>query len=112
MQKLANFVPAFSHHLKPLMRHGSQFTRVLLHPRIDGGIPLDGGALHNLEVLFAPEDVRCWPAGTGYALAEYLRRIMQSGSDRAKKLKLADRISNVFVPVVVVVVKRRRLEYI
>jgi (p)ppGpp synthase/HD superfamily hydrolase len=26
--------------------------------------------------------------------AEYLRRIMQTGSDRAKKLKLADRISN------------------
>lgn len=23
--------------------------------------------------LFAPEDVRCWPAGTGYALAEWLR---------------------------------------
>ena len=25
--------------------------------------------------LFAPDEVRCWPAGTGYALAEYLRRI-------------------------------------
>jgi NAD+ diphosphatase len=24
--------------------------------------------------LFAPADVRCWPAGTGYALAEWLRR--------------------------------------
>jgi NAD+ diphosphatase len=23
--------------------------------------------------LFAPEDVRCWPAGTGYALADFLR---------------------------------------
>jgi NADH pyrophosphatase NudC (nudix superfamily) len=23
--------------------------------------------------LFAPQDVRCWPAGTGYALAEWLR---------------------------------------
>jgi NAD+ diphosphatase len=23
--------------------------------------------------LFAPEDVRCWPAGTGYAMAEFLR---------------------------------------
>src|ERR1700741_2242039 len=41
MQKLPDFVPAFSHHLKPLMRDGSQFTRVLFHPRIDGGIPLD-----------------------------------------------------------------------
>src|SRR5882724_169414 len=42
MQKLPDFVPAFSHHLKPLMRDGSQFTRMLFHPRIDGGIPLDG----------------------------------------------------------------------
>ena len=23
--------------------------------------------------LFAPEDVKCWPAGTGYALADWLR---------------------------------------
>ncbi|HPP83980.1 MAG TPA: NUDIX hydrolase, partial [Rubrivivax sp.] len=23
--------------------------------------------------LFAPADVRCWPAGTGYALADWLR---------------------------------------
>src|SRR5882762_10656796 len=41
MQKLPDFVPAFSHHLKPLVRDGSQFTGVLFHPRIDGGIPLD-----------------------------------------------------------------------
>src|SRR4030081_1201486 len=41
MQKLPNFVPAFSHHLKPLMRDGSQFTGMLFHPRIDGAIPLD-----------------------------------------------------------------------
>src|SRR6202048_5538411 len=41
MQKFPDFVPAFSHHLKPLIRHGSQFTCMLLHPRIDGGIPLD-----------------------------------------------------------------------
>src|ERR1700676_1101184 len=41
MQELPNFVPAFSHYLKPLMRDGSQFTCVLLRPRIDGGIPLD-----------------------------------------------------------------------
>src|SRR5437667_1725602 len=33
MQKLPDFVPAFSHHLKPLMRDGSQFTCVLFHPR-------------------------------------------------------------------------------
>src|SRR5438445_2236784 len=42
MQKLPDFVPAFSHHLKPLKRDGSQFTCMLFHPRIDGGIPLDG----------------------------------------------------------------------
>src|SRR5438309_8675847 len=42
MQKLPDFVPAFSHHLKPLMRDGSQFTCMLFHPRINGGIPLDG----------------------------------------------------------------------
>src|SRR5215471_12402641 len=41
MQKLPDFVPAFSHHLKPMMRDGSQFTCMLFHPRIDGGIPLD-----------------------------------------------------------------------
>src|ERR1043166_9966078 len=41
MQKLPDFVPAFSHRRKPLMRDSSQFTGVLFHPRINGGIPLD-----------------------------------------------------------------------
>ena len=41
MQKLPYLVPALSHHLKPLMRDGSQFPCMLFHPRIDGGIPLD-----------------------------------------------------------------------
>src|SRR6266576_165038 len=41
MQKFPDFVPAFSHHLKPLMRDGTQFTCMLFHPRINGGIPLD-----------------------------------------------------------------------
>src|SRR5580693_3104423 len=41
MQELPDFVPAFSHHLKPLMRDRAQFTCMLFHPRIDGGIPLD-----------------------------------------------------------------------
>src|SRR6266446_1282957 len=41
VQKLPDFITAFSHDLKPLMCDGSQFTRVLFHPRIDGGIPLD-----------------------------------------------------------------------
>src|SRR2546425_446525 len=38
MHKLPDFVPAFSHHLKPLMRDGSQFTCMLFHLRIGGGI--------------------------------------------------------------------------
>src|SRR5262245_20174046 len=42
MQKLPDFVAAHSHHLEPTMRDDSQFTGVLLHPRIDSGIPLDG----------------------------------------------------------------------
>jgi hypothetical protein len=41
MQELPDFVPAFSYHLKPLMRDGPQLTCMLFHPRIDGGIPLD-----------------------------------------------------------------------
>jgi hypothetical protein len=41
MQNLPDFVPASSHHLKPLMRDGSQFTSMLIHPRIDGGIAFD-----------------------------------------------------------------------
>src|ERR1700686_4682996 len=41
MQKLPDFVPAFSHRLKPLKRDGSQFAGMLFHPRIDGWIPLD-----------------------------------------------------------------------
>src|SRR5579871_5855754 len=41
MQKFPDFVPAFSHHLKPLMRECSQLARMLFHPRIDGRIPLD-----------------------------------------------------------------------
>jgi hypothetical protein len=41
MQELPDFVPAISHHLKPLMRDSSQFTCMLVHPRIDGGIALD-----------------------------------------------------------------------
>src|SRR5437016_12918947 len=41
MQKFPDFVPAFSHHLKPVMRDGSQFPCMFFHPRIDGRIPLD-----------------------------------------------------------------------
>src|SRR4029077_16692298 len=41
IQKRPDFFPAFSHHLKPLTRNGSQFTCMLSHPSIDGGSPLD-----------------------------------------------------------------------
>jgi hypothetical protein len=41
MQELPDFVPAFSHHAKPVMRDGSQFACMLAHPSIDGGSPLD-----------------------------------------------------------------------
>ncbi|HEX4807398.1 MAG TPA: hypothetical protein VH325_00620 [Bryobacteraceae bacterium] len=35
LSNLPDFVPAFSHHLKPLKRHGSQFAGMLFHPRIN-----------------------------------------------------------------------------
>src|SRR5882757_9802343 len=41
MQKFPDFVAAFSHCLKPLMRDGSQSTWMLFHPCIDGWVPLD-----------------------------------------------------------------------
>src|SRR5882672_9716001 len=65
MQKFPDFVPAFAHHLKPLMRDGSQFTGMLFHPRIDGGIALDSAVQskqfrsHRHVVLTAT----CWFQG-------------------------------------------------
>src|SRR5476649_2476781 len=50
MQKFPDFVPAFSHHLKPLMRDRSKLTCMLFHPRIDGWIPLDG-AVESQQIL-------------------------------------------------------------
>jgi hypothetical protein len=41
MQKLSDLVSAFSHHLKPLTRDGTQFVSMLVNPPLDGGIPLD-----------------------------------------------------------------------
>src|SRR4249919_2634351 len=41
MQKLPDFVPALSHHVKPAMRDVSQFAGMFFHPRIDGGIAFD-----------------------------------------------------------------------
>jgi hypothetical protein len=42
MQKLPDFVAAFSHHFKPLIRDVAQFSCMLFHPRFDGGITLKG----------------------------------------------------------------------
>jgi hypothetical protein len=56
MQKLADFVPALSHHLKPLMRDGSQFTCMHFHPRSDGRVPLDS-AVESQQV----RSHRCFP---------------------------------------------------
>src|ERR1700722_10853550 len=39
MQKLPDFVAALSHLLKPALRDGSQFTGMVFHPRVDGGVP-------------------------------------------------------------------------
>ena len=41
VQELPDFVPTFSHRLKPSERDGSQFTGMLFHPCIDGRIPFD-----------------------------------------------------------------------
>src|SRR5690242_19139800 len=38
VQELPDFVPALSHRFKPLMCDRSQFTYVLFHPGINGGI--------------------------------------------------------------------------
>ena len=40
VQQLQDFVAAVSHHLKPLLRDGPQFSSMLFHPSIDGRIPL------------------------------------------------------------------------
>src|SRR2546430_17082606 len=65
MQELPDFVPAFSQRLKPLMRDGSQFTGMLFHPRIDGGILLDSAVesqqfrSHHLSTFSAPSPSAC-----------------------------------------------------
>ena len=59
MQELSNFVPAFSHHLKPLMRDDSQFTFMLFHPCVDGGIPLDS-AVKSQQVCFHRHSAFCF----------------------------------------------------
>jgi hypothetical protein len=57
MQKLPDFVAAFSHHLKPVMGDCSQFAGMVFHPLIDVGIPLDS-AVKSQELRFPwPFDV-------------------------------------------------------
>src|SRR5258707_8474506 len=68
MQKLPDFVPAFSHNLKPLMRDGSQSTCMLFHPRIDGWIPLDG-AVDSQQFGFLRHAV--WRATCGFKVANF-----------------------------------------
>src|SRR5271157_822610 len=67
MQKLPDFVPAFLHHFKPLMRDGSQSTCMLFHPRIDGGIALDS-AVESQQFRFHRRSTFCfrdlWLRGT------------------------------------------------
>jgi GTP pyrophosphokinase len=53
-------------------------------------IDADGPAVYDLVMEVTVRNVN----GIAEPKADYLRRIMQSGSERAKKLKLADRISN------------------
>ena len=60
MQKLPDFVPAFSHRLKPLMRDSSQFTWMRIHPCTDGRIPLDSAVESqqfgsHLRLSFSPD---------------------------------------------------------
>src|SRR6202142_76252 len=61
MQELPNFVPAFSHRLKPSERDGVQFACMLFHPRIDGGIPLDSSV--------EPQEFRFHRRSTGIVAA-------------------------------------------
>src|ERR1700722_6026617 len=59
MEELPDFVPAFSHHLEPLLRDVSQFTCMFFHPRIDGGIALDR-AVESQQIGFHPRFTFCF----------------------------------------------------
>jgi hypothetical protein len=67
MQKFPDFVPAFSHHLKPLVRDGSQSTCMLFHPRINGGIALDSAvkSQHPGWILYAAWERMGFKDGAG-----------------------------------------------
>jgi GTP pyrophosphokinase len=53
-------------------------------------IDADGPAVYDLVMEVTVRKI----GGALESKAEYLRRVMQTGSDRARRLKLADRISN------------------
>src|SRR5204863_8724683 len=67
MQQLSDFVPAFSHHLKPLPRDRSQFACMFLHPGINGWIPLDSSV--------EPQQFRCHRLSTFRFLDLWLGRL-------------------------------------
>src|SRR5271165_2684946 len=81
MQKLPDFVPAFSHHLKPLMRDGSQFTGMLFHPCIDGGIPLDS-AIESQQFRFHRRLTFSFEV---YGLVAYTRRPLAFSNPEERK---------------------------
>ncbi len=67
MQNLPDFVPAFPHRLKPLMRDRPQFTCMFFHPRIDGQVPLDS-SVESQQFRAHPRSSFCfrdvWPLST------------------------------------------------
>jgi hypothetical protein len=66
VQKLADFVTAFSHHLEPLMGDGSQFAGVVFHPCIDGRIALDGAVELRRRRVSASTRGQIWSIAAGY----------------------------------------------
>ena len=61
MEELADFVAAFSHHVKPFMRDVSQFTGMVFHPCVDGRIAFDGA----VESKYVRSHRRCpWAEST------------------------------------------------
>src|SRR5437016_4754643 len=79
MQKLADFVPARSHHLKPLMRDSSQFSCMLFHPRTDGGIALDS-AVESQQFRSHRRSTLLWRCMVPSALTEERKRYALSNA--------------------------------
>src|SRR5579864_9104024 len=81
MQKLADFVSAFSHHLKPLTCDSSQFTCVLFHPRIDGRIPLDS-AVESQQLRSHHRSTFRFSRSTVFEIHGYIAPLHEVESDR------------------------------